>query len=215
MTNPETKSFFSNETDKFPVTRMKVKVDSVFPNSYNPNFQTADVFKKEIESIKAFGFIDSILVRETETEGVYEIIDGEHRWKAAKELGFVEVTIDNLGKITDSAAKTLTLIMNNTRGQDDILKRAKMLKEIESGQLSLLPFDTKQIEEEIKLLDFDFSQFEKVSITDDLQEDYKEALNRALMLEKVLRRIHSSSKDTNTKLLLEVYFDWVRKFKDQ
>ena len=198
--------------EKFPVVRLEVSVESVFPNKWNPNIQTDLIFKKLVETIKQIGFIDSVLVREID-EGAYEIIDGEHRLKAAQELGYKKVTIDNLGKIDDSRAKALTVIMNNTRGQDDILKRAQILKEIESGQLSLLPFDEKQIEEEIKLLDFDFSQFEVEDIEDEDKERAKKILQTCLSLERLLRQLHNSSKNVKLKLLIEQYFEWVKVFQ--
>jgi ParB-like chromosome segregation protein Spo0J len=174
------------------------------------------MFKKEIESIKRFGFIDATLVREVEP-GVYEIVDGEHRWKAAKELGYTRLVIDNLGKIEDAIAKVLTLVMNNTRGKDDVLKRAQLLAQIRAGQQSLfeiLPFDVKQIEEELKLLDYDFDRFKDAKLEPQNKDLYAESLKVAITLERLLRKIHEQSKTTTVKLLLEGYFNWLRTYKD-
>lgn len=102
--------------------------------------------------------LGSILVREI--GGHYEILDGEHRWKYAKELGYKELTVESIGEIEDSKAKILTVMLNNLRGKDDIEKRAIILESLNEGQLQLLPFTAEEIENEKKLFKFDFSQYE-------------------------------------------------------
>lgn len=199
------------EINTFPTTRLEVSIDSVFPNKWNPNVQTDRTFRALVDSVKNFGFIAPILVREL-PDGVYEIIDGEHKYTAAKELAYTKVLIDNLGIVEDSEAKTLTLMMNNVRGQDDIVKRAKLLKQISENHLGFLPFAKAQMEEEMKLLDFDFSQFTDAKV-DDKIDLYSEALKAALTLERKLRDLHNESSDTQLKLLIEGYFDWINTFK--
>lgn len=115
-----------------------VPVEKLFPNIWNPNRQTDFIFSKEIESIKTHGFVAPILVREIE-EG-FEIIDGEHRWKAAKQLGFESVAINNMGHVSDSVAKQLTVIMNEVKGKADSSILADLLRDLEKdiGKEALL-----------------------------------------------------------------------------
>ncbi len=63
-----------------------VEVGKLHPNPWNPNRQDARTFEAERESIRNYGFIDPVTVREHPTiNGEFEIIDGEHRWRAATE----------------------------------------------------------------------------------------------------------------------------------
>jgi len=198
--------------NNFPTQRLEVDINSVFVNKWNPNIQTTSIFKALVESVKQFGFIDSVLVREIEPE-VYEIIDGEHKLQAAKELGYTKILIDNLGKISEGDAKSLTLIMNNTRGSDDVLKRAEILKQLDEGQLSLIPFDKEQIRNELRLLDFDFSQYDRVDTTEEEKNELEFPLAKMEQVMLELQKIRASTESSELRMLIESYMDIVRAFK--
>jgi len=121
-----------------------IPIDRIQPNPWNPNRQTDFIFEKERHSIREHGFFDPVTTRELE-DGSFEIIDGEHRWKAAKLEGYTELTAMNLGKIDDSVAKQLTLIANDTRGENDPEKFRDLLQDLEAdigldALLSNLPY---------------------------------------------------------------------------
>jgi len=80
----------SNIKDRSYVT--EVEVDRLMPNLYQPR-QDFDQGKMDElkESIKTHGIIQPIIVRES-TEG-YEIVAGERRLKAAKEIGMKKVPV--------------------------------------------------------------------------------------------------------------------------
>jgi hypothetical protein len=144
--------------NNFTTTKKRVKITDVVPNPWNPNAQSKEMFAKGIQSVKEFGLMGSILVREI--AGTYEILDGEHRWKYANELGYTEIDVESLGEIDDSRAKVLTVMLNNLRGKDDIEKRAAIYESLNAGQLQLLPFTSEEIQHEKELFKFNFSQYE-------------------------------------------------------
>jgi hypothetical protein len=111
---------------KIRVNLIEIDVEKIKPNPWNPNVQSAFTFEKELNSIKEHGFIDPITVR-GKGPG-YEVIDGEHRLKAAIQLGFTKIPCNNLGKVSDAIAKQLTLITNDTKGKNDHNKLAALLK---------------------------------------------------------------------------------------
>lgn len=149
-------------TNKFTSTKLVVPIDKIAPNRWNPNVQSKETFEKTKQSIEKFGLVGSVYVREiNHTSADYEILDGEHRWKAAKEMGYTEIPVENLGAITDDQVKVLTVLFNNLRGKDDVEKRAAIFKQLDAGQLQLLPFTAEQIEAEKSLVDFDFSIYDK------------------------------------------------------
>lgn len=106
-----------------------VPIEKVRANPWNPNKQSDFIFEKERESIREHGFIDPILVR-GKGPG-YEVIDGEHRLKAAIAEGFKEIPVNDLGKVSDDIAKKLTIITNETRGKSDPTLLQTLLKELE------------------------------------------------------------------------------------
>lgn len=132
-----------------------VDINLLDANPWNPNEEALEMFDKVRSNIKEYGFIDPVLVREKNER--YQIIDGEHRWRAAKELGFTEVTIQNMGEVHDWDAEFLTLQMNNLRGEDNQVKRGKILKDLQEQKpelLQFLPLYDDQIQAEIGALNF-------------------------------------------------------------
>lgn len=107
----------------------RVAIAQIHPNPWNPNKQSAFTFEKELKSIRDHGFLDPIDVREMEGAG-YEIVDGEHRWKAAKQLGMAELPVNNLGKVSAAVAKQLTVIRNETRGQSERTALSELLHDL-------------------------------------------------------------------------------------
>jgi ParB-like chromosome segregation protein Spo0J len=70
------------------------------------------------------------LVREDEiNEGQFIIIDGEHRWTVAKELGYKKIPITILSKNqVDSMVSTIA--MNKIKGEFDPIKLAEVIKKL-------------------------------------------------------------------------------------
>lgn len=138
-----------------------IPIDALTPNAWNPNRQTAFQFQKEKESITTHGFIVPVIVRDL-GEGRFEIIDGEHRWRAARELHFTSIPINNLGPMTDLQAKKLTIILNELKGKSDSIELSKLVADILSQTsyadvLHDLPFEPFDINSLLSLSKFDWS----------------------------------------------------------
>lgn len=102
-----------------------------------------EMYAKAIASIRQFGFVDPITVR-GQSSG-YEIIDGEHRWRAAIAEGIGIVPVIDLGVIADDIARQLTIVLNETRGQSDPQRLGDLLRDLASRAsipdlLSTLPY---------------------------------------------------------------------------
>lgn len=97
-------------------------------NAWNPNRMTAAMYAKAVESIKLYGFVDPLTVRPIGS--FYEIIDGEHRFKAAVDLGYTELPCTIINGLTDAQAKKLTIVMNELHGQADPGKLGDLLADI-------------------------------------------------------------------------------------
>ena len=147
---------------EFKTEKKFVPIDKILPNRWNPNFMTKEVFEKQKNSIHQLGFLGSILVRKiNHTSCDYEIMDGEHRWKALKESNATECPVEIIqGEVSNEDAQLLTILLNNLRGSDDVFKRAKILESLDEKRLSLFPMTKDEIEHEKRFVKFDFAQYE-------------------------------------------------------
>lgn len=123
-----------------------VPIDSLAPNPWNTNHVSPENEHKLDESVKRFGVFKPIIVR-TLPDGTYEILGGEHRWGAAKRLGYTEIPIVNLGEISDKRAKEIGLADNGRYGDDDTLQLAGLLKELGAEDVaSFLPYTDTELD---------------------------------------------------------------------
>lgn len=97
------------------------------PNNYNPNVLDDDLYDKTVESIRKFNFVDPVTVRVVE-DGRYEIIDGEHRVRAARQLNLRLIPVIILGDVDDDTAQQLTLILNELHGRPDRARLGRILQ---------------------------------------------------------------------------------------
>lgn len=134
-----------------PAKYAVVKVDELQPNPWNPNRQTDFMYERERQSIREFGFIDPITVRSANEHGPLlhlQIVDGEHRWKAAKAEKIEKVPIMDLGVVPDARAKILTDLLNNLRGKSDPKLWADMIQsalDVDASLATLLPYSEQDI----------------------------------------------------------------------
>lgn len=124
-----------------------VPIDTIEPNTWNPNVMSEWKAEKEQASITKFGFLDPVTVRSGRDTGKLfakkQIIDGEQRWRAANALGMSDVLILDVGRMSDAEAMTLTDILNNLRGENDPERWTRMVDVVKVQQpdlLKLLPY---------------------------------------------------------------------------
>lgn len=169
-----------------------VDVDKCDPNDWNPNLQDDFIFEKTKISLMEFGWRDPIKVREL--DGRLEIVDGEHRWRAAKDILSAELSAEgmwedkaetyksrygsmipciNYGEVSRDVAAELTLVLNGTRGEPEPLKLAEVMKSLNEriGKAKLtdiMPYRPEYIEEMLQ-----HSNFEPVDMSKQPRLDQK------------------------------------------
>ena len=90
-----------------------IAVDSIQPNMYQPRKVFDEEAIKELaQSIKVYGIIQPLSVRKIE-DG-YELIAGERRLRAAKEVGLTEVPVI-INNISDNDSAAIALLENLQR----------------------------------------------------------------------------------------------------
>jgi len=105
-----------------------VDVSLVQPNKLQPRkFFDPDKLRELKESIREKGIIQPILVRVV--EGGYELIAGERRFRAVKELGYSEVPAV-VKNVNDADSLELSLIENIQREELSPIEEAKAYQEL-------------------------------------------------------------------------------------
>lgn len=101
-----------------------IPMDKVRENDWNPNVMTDAEFDRLAEEIEEVGFIDPIQVVPMD-DGTYQIIGGEHRYRALKVLGYEDlqcVILDDEKWKDEDLKKFVTMRLNVIRGKIDSKK---------------------------------------------------------------------------------------------
>lgn len=143
----------------------RVSVDKIEPNTWNMNKVPKAVYDKlkvDIqETLDEAGTIPPIVCRRHPVKaGILQIVDGEHRWKIIKELGYAEIDVVVL-ELSDKRAMSMTAELNYLRGDPDMEKYpqylARMVQEngVDSEWLSQhLPDSKDEIDSYLDSINF-------------------------------------------------------------
>lgn len=142
------------------------------PNPWNSNKVDRVNFEKLKKSLSTLGTFKPVIVREKD-DG-YEILGGFHRVEAAKELGFEEVPILDLGKLSDQKAKEISLIDNARYGQDDSELLEKLINSMDTEFISLAIPETEELA--MPELSDDFSTDFENSVSDSARNEDNKTL---------------------------------------
>lgn len=108
-----------NVDDNFENRIIELPLSKVVPNKNQPRHNFNDQSLNELaESIKEFGIIQPIIVRNLDRGGLYEIISGERRYKAAKILDLKTIPSIINQNVDDISSIEMALIENIQR--DDL-----------------------------------------------------------------------------------------------
>jgi len=133
-----------------------IPVERIRANDYNPNAMAATTYEQLVASIKGRGFRSAIYVLPADQDGVHTIVDGEHRWRAAKESGLLHVPCVVLPANQDEAMMD-TIAMNQLRGSLVPVKVALVIAEL-SKRIPVdvlekeLGFEDHELEDQLELL---------------------------------------------------------------
>jgi len=106
----------------------KLKIDTITPNKFQPRKKFADEKLTDLKnSIKEKGIIQPIIVRPV--EGGYELIAGERRFRAVKDLGYEDIPaiVKDVG---DADSLELSLIENIQREELNPVEEAHAYLEL-------------------------------------------------------------------------------------
>lgn len=100
-----------------------VNVEDILPSPLQPRREfKADALNELIESIRERGIIQPLIVRRV--NGRYELIAGERRWRAARQVGLAQAPVI-VREASDQQVLELALIENLQRADLNILEEAR------------------------------------------------------------------------------------------
>ncbi len=126
-----------------------VEAGSISKNPWNPNRMDPDTRTKLYREIKEKGFVSPLLVRPREHD--YQVVDGEHRFDIAVELGLKQVPCV-VEDMDDNEARLKTLQLNGLRGENDPPKLARLLQELAKTM------DTREMAEKLPWTEIEIDQ---------------------------------------------------------
>lgn len=105
---------------------LKLAVDCLQPGKYQPRGEMEEAPLMELaQSIKKQGLLQPLLVREL-SNGRYEIIAGERRWRASQLAGLTEVPV-LLKQVDDETAMAMALVENLQREDLNAMDQARAM----------------------------------------------------------------------------------------
>lgn len=114
-------------TEKIDLDVQHIPVTDIQPDKDNPNEMSDSAYAALKAEIQDHGYTQPILVRPVGSG--YELIDGEHRWRAVSEIGFATVPAVVIDA-DDDDAKIRLLAMNRLRGKFVPIKVAYVLADL-------------------------------------------------------------------------------------
>lgn len=152
---------------------LTLPVGDIFPNPWNVNSMAPADFEKLKKSIARYGLPLPVVVRPHPWEtGKWQVVDGEHRWLAAKEIGWSDVRC-TIVDYDDETAKEAGIVLNGLRGSPDETKLGSLLRELaakrdEQELRDVMPFDRAHFDELMgELTSVDYERIEKMTPRDD------------------------------------------------
>lgn len=159
-------------------TTIWVPTSKLVPHPKNDNEMSEAMLNKLAANIQRTGKYPPIIVRSLEKsiefteqhdQGLYQIMDGEHRWKIACARCEEEVHVDVWEGIDDESAEIILATMNRLQGRSNPAKRLEIIRRLSQSNTvdalgELLPEDQDSIQKMIDSAkdaaggDGDFSQ---------------------------------------------------------
>lgn len=103
-----------------------IETESLRPNEYNPNVMTDEQFQSVVSDIEENGFVGQPIIITSDNV----IIDGEHRWRAAKFLNYEKVPVVYFNPKDEDHQKMLTIGWNAKRGEMSPTKLAEIITDL-------------------------------------------------------------------------------------
>ena len=111
-----------------PPKIIMLPIEKLRPNPFNPNEQTAEQFAENVAEVRRLGRIPKPIVVRPAEDG-FEIIDGEHAWRAAQDVGLAELACEVIE--ADDFELMRQCYKRNRGGTDDPVRLGQMFRRMQ------------------------------------------------------------------------------------
>jgi len=109
-----------------------IKLEKLKAHPDNPNRMSKANLRKLIANIERTGMYEPLIVRpHPKTKNCYQIINGHHRCKALKKLGYETADVV-VWDVDDQQVDILLITLNRLQGSDQLGKKLELLKKLKS-----------------------------------------------------------------------------------
>jgi len=141
----------------------ELPVDKMVKADWNWRTDDADMMEKLKENLKRNGLVQNLIVRILPT-GFYEVVNGNHRLEALRDIGVTEAMVFDLGEVSLASAQRIAVETNETNFGSDNVKLGSLMKELvsEYGLEDLsttMPYNEKTIELMTELPNFSWDSY--------------------------------------------------------
>ncbi len=121
---------------------VEIELSKLKESDYNPRFMNQDEMNNLEDSIKAFGFVEPVVVNPD-----YQIIGGHQRFYACRTLGYKSIPCVIIDLGDKNKEKLLNVALNKIHGNWDIPKLYSLIEglRVEDVDISLSGFDTDEL----------------------------------------------------------------------
>lgn len=122
-------ALFQDNSTEEASSAVQVRLSEIEPNRNQPRKQFDDAALSELaDSIKTHGVIQPLLVRPL-SNGTYQLIAGERRWRASRMVGLSEIPVI-IKEMSDKEAMEIALVENLQREDLNPMEEARGYREL-------------------------------------------------------------------------------------
>lgn len=132
------------EPEEQPLTLQWIAVERCIALRRNPQYLTPHEMEALKASIMRDGFLAPVLLRPIEGSDDLEVVSGNHRVMAAREVGMSTVPAV-VGNFADSDAHRIAVNMNTIHGDPTVELLAPFLAELDNESLALVHLDEQML----------------------------------------------------------------------
>jgi ParB family chromosome partitioning protein len=133
------------EADATSLDKQSLSVESItLPASQPRRYFDPEKLRQLTESVRQHGILEPILVRPSQKEGLYELVAGERRFRAAQEVGLSSVPV-TIRELNDEEALQLALVENLQREDLNPVEETEGILQLLALRLKIPPIDVPSL----------------------------------------------------------------------
>ena len=129
------------EAEATSLDKQSLSIEAItLPASQPRRYFDPEKLRQLTESVRQHGILEPILVRPSQKEGLYELVAGERRFRAAQEVGLSSVPV-TIRELSDEEALQLALVENLQREDLNPVEETEGILQLLALRLKISPID--------------------------------------------------------------------------